>query len=212
LAASDFSSAFVKIAINVAMNNTRNDESPGQHHQCSVWFGKPQGTRHWTTDARIPFYTPKLQGSAVCCVLIFMAGTVQQNEQQTAAKSAAKARMEALKSCCIQLGAVQCTHTRAVARTHTHTHPLNLCHSSVNIRTRSSPTPIGKREPNPKPLSVYPSLMELPSPPAGQHFVCPLSLIQDPIPHPRILHPVPRISLVQPPQAGHPLRFDCEFF
>jgi len=54
LAASDFSSAFVKIAINVAMNNTRNDESPGQHHQCSVWFGKPQGTRHWTMDARSP--------------------------------------------------------------------------------------------------------------------------------------------------------------
>lgn len=136
------------------MNNTRNDESPGHPHQCSVC----QTAGHATLDNGVESKSWAQSNRttncrAVQCVLIFMARTVQQSEQQAAAKSAAKARMEALKSCCIQLGAVQCTHTQAAGHkdspTHPHTHPhaLNLCHSSVNIRTRSSPIPHGKMEP-----------------------------------------------------------------
>lgn len=84
-----------------------------------------------------------------------MARTVQQSEQQAAAKSAAKATMEALKSCCIQLGAVQCTHTQAAGHkdspTHPHTHtptrsqPVSLeCeypHSFITHSTWENGTP-----------------------------------------------------------------------
>lgn len=162
------------------MNNTRNDESPGHPHQCSVC----QTAGHATLDNGVESKSWAQSNRttncrAVQCVLIFMARTVQQSEQQAAAKSAAKATMEALKSCCIQLGAVQCTHTEAAGHkdspTHPHTHTLSTCVTRVWISALvHHPLHMGKWNPRfaPKPLVRKPSLMELPSPPAGQHFVC----------------------------------------
>lgn len=189
------------------MNNTRNDESPGHPHQCSVC----QTAGHATLDNGVESKSWAQSNRttncrAVQCVLIFMARTVQQSEQQAAAKSAAKATMEALKSCCIQLGAVQCTHTQAAGHkdspTHPHTHTLSTCVTRVWISALvHHPLHMGKWNPRfaPKPLVRKPSLMELPSPPAGQHFVCVLcprhnSPHRIQIPGSRVLCPAPRAS------------------
>lgn len=95
----NFSSAFVKIAINVAMNNTRNDESPGQLANWELGIinatfvdRKARDTR-WTM-AKGPFQIPRYSNCRPlqCAADIFMTRTVQQSEQQARRKKCSKSK------------------------------------------------------------------------------------------------------------------------